>query len=418
MGIKYRAFILSVMVLAMVLVVRAEVRLARVFGDGMVLQREMPVPVWGWADPGEEVRLEFAGQVKTVKAGADGKWRIRLEPLKASLTPARMTAGTVAIKDVLVGEVWFCSGQSNMEMPVGKYDKTYRGVDHFEEELAGADLPRIRFLQIPHSSEGLPVPDVNAHWLPCTPPSAYWSAAVAFFFGRRLQKELDVPVGLINCAWGGSGIVPWTPRSGLEAVGGFETELAQLDKNDKLYAGSQHPSREQWEKTIRETAATTRPVAPSAQWLERPSLPASGHKGKYPAPGGLYNAMVAPVAPFAIRGVLWYQGETNLADGTVYTRRMEALIAGWRQEWGQGPFPFYYAQIAPFTYKDWPVKNATPELLPQLWEAQRAALAIANTGMVATEDLGDLQNIHPRHKREVGERLAEMALCKTYGRSR
>lgn len=316
---------------------------------------------------------------------------------------------TIKINNILIGEVWLCSGQSNMEMPVGK-SGVYKGVENFEQEVKDVNYSQIRFLQIPHNSSGIAVPELNIRWTTCSSESVYWSSAVSFFFAKKLSHDLQVPVGIINAAWGGSAIQPWTPLKGFELLNGFEKEITQIETLDQRYNSSLHITKKEWEKLIFDVMDTLAPVKPSIAWLARPTLPESGHKLTYPDPSSLFNAMIAPLIPYAIHGVLWYQGESNLGDGVLYSKRMEALIKGWRKEWRQGDFPFYYVQIAPFVYKDWPVKNASPDLLLTLWDAQRAVLSTTNTGMVSTEDIGDPEDIHPRHKKQVGERLADLAL--------
>ncbi len=405
-----RSLLLIVLFSAALLSGRAEVTFPHVFSAGMVLQRNLPIPVWGWASPGEKVTVSFADQTQETMAGSDGRWMLKLDPLPASDQPRVLTIGTKKIEDVLVGEVWFCSGQSNMEMCVAPYKTPYRGVENFESELKDANYPQIRFFQVPHTASGLPVPDVAGAWWKCTPESAAWSSAIAFFFGRKLYHDLHVPIGLIDSAWGGSAIQPWTPRSGFAAVPGFEKELAKMDEADQAYAKSAHIDPTAWEALIHENANQP-PVPPSAAWIERPALPASGHQGGSSAPSALNNAMVYPVVPYAIRGVIWYQGETNLGDGPLYAERLEALAKGWRIEWNEGDFPFLYVQLAPFAYKGpWPVAHPTPETLPTFWAAQKRALQlIPNSGMVSTEDVGDLDNIHPRRKLQIGLRLAELA---------
>jgi sialate O-acetylesterase len=406
----------GLLLLILVINTEANVKPNNVFSNNMVLQRNAKVPVWGTADEGEKVKLSFGGQTVSTIA-KQGKWMLWLKPMTASDQPQTMVIegkNKVTISNVLVGEVWFCSGQSNMEMCVGKY-KMYRGVQGYEEELKDVNHPTIRVLQVPHYSSGLPLPETNVAWMTCTDTTTiYWSSAVAWFFAKKINKELHVPVGLINAAWGGSAIQTWTPPFVFKEGNDFEKERRILVSGDSLYDVSTHLPKEEWEKEILNVMDTLSIIPPSDKWISRPPLPIlSGNKLNYPNPSSLYNSMVAPIIPYAIHGVLWYQGETNLGDGMLYTKRMEALVNSWRKEWGEGEFPFYYVQIAPFNYKDWPVKNATPDLLPKLWEAQKAALSIPNTAMVPTDDLGELDDIHPIRKREMGERLADLVIKST-----
>jgi sialate O-acetylesterase len=321
---------------------RADVHLPAVLGSHMVVQRDKPLPVWGFAEPGEEVKVEFAGQEAVTKADARGNWRVTLPAQKANATGQRLTVtgkNKVELEDVLIGEVWIGSGQSNMEWPLSLTHKA-------KEAIAAASHPNIRLfhvrkLQASSPLRDVPVVDTRVTWKACTPQTVPNFSAVLYYFGVRLQKDLDVPVGLINSSWGGSRIEPWTPSA--------------------------------------------------------------------KSSGGMYNGMIAPLAPFPIRGVIWYQGESNVGEGLKYRGRTEELISGWRRIWGKD-MPFYFVQIAPFS-------GYRAGSLPPLWEGQTAALKIPNTGMVVTTDLvDDVKDIHPRNKKDVGDRLALWALAKTYGK--
>jgi sialate O-acetylesterase len=361
----------------------AALQLPSVFGDNMVLQQNQRVPVWGWAKPGTEVTVKFAGQVKRAKAGSDGRWEVRLSALKASSQPAELVieAGeTRTLTNVLVGEVWFCSGQSNMEKPLGK-QPGQKPCLNYEQELAMSDYPEIRLFKAHTALAIAPQKDVTkpSGWRLCNSNSleAIKFSAAAYFFGRDIQKELKVPIGLVEAAWGGTRIEPWTPPLGFKRVRSLAALDVPLVVTNKL--------------------TNTMPTA-------------------------IYNAMVAPLAHFAVRGVLWYQGESNCMgprpDGAIYTDKMEALIRSWREIWGEGDFPFYYVQVAPFKYFGSKRKYAvSADALPELWEAQTRALRIKNTAMIVTTDLADnVGDIHPRNKQDVGGRLALLALNKTYGR--
>ncbi len=358
----------------------AEVSLPHVFGDNMVLQRGQPVPVWGWAAPGEKISVEFAGQRRSVTTDPAGKWAVRLRPLKASAQPAEMKisgANQIALTNVLVGEVWLCSGQSNMEKPIGTRSGQKPTRDHLQE-LAAADCPQIRLFLVKPAMSGTPVKDITSDWQVCSSNSLEETkfSAVGYFFAREIQKELNVPIGLIESSWGGTRIEPWTPAVGFKSVPSLE-ELAFS------------------------TASGT-------------NKPANTH------PMVIYNAMIAPLVAFAIRGALWYQGESNCMgdhpDGNSYTAKMAALIQGWREVWGQKRLPFYYVQIAPFHYfHSRTPRVPTADALPEFWEAQTRALRIPDTGMAVITDLVEnLNDIHPTQKKEVGQRLANLALAKTY----
>ena len=358
-------------------------QLPSVFGDNMVLQQKQPVPVWGWSKPGVAVTVKFAGQVRHARAGDDGRWEVRLSSLPASSQPADLVieAGeTRTLTNILVGEVWLCSGQSNMEKPIGK-QPGQKPCFNYEQELAAADFPEIRLFKAHTALATAPEKDVAkpSGWRGCNSNSleAIKFSAAGYFFGREIHNQLKVPVGLVESAWGGTRIEPWTPSLGFELVRSLAALAAPLSATNK--------------------PANTTPMA-------------------------IYNAMIAPLTHFAIRGVLWYQGESNCMgpqpDGAIYTDKMEALIRSWRKIWGEGDFPFYYVQIAPFKYFSSKRQYAiSADALPELWEAQTRALRIKNTGMIVTTDLADdVKDIHPRNKQDVGKRLALLALNKTYGR--
>lgn len=383
----------------------ADVRLPRIFGKHMVLQREQVLPIWGWADQGEEVTVTMNDfEIKTL-ADADGRWSVKLPAMPAGGPYALIIAGKnrLRLDDVLVGEVWLCSGQSNMEMGV-------RSIDNSEQEIAAADYPSIRLIHVPRTASPAPLHDIDCEWFTCRPEtlgggSGY--SAVAYFFGRELYRELNVPIGLIESAWGGTRIEPWTPPEGFAAVPAFRETVDKIVEAGPAYlkaAQKALPEYEAWLPAARH-ALDAGECPPRPPTWPRHALEDAG------APTALYNGMIHPLAPFALRGAIWYQGESNHKDGLLYRDRMEALITGWRQVWGQGAFPFYYVQIAPLG------SLYTGEQLPRLWEAQTAALSIPNTGMAVTVDIGDLKDIHPRNKVDVGKRLALWALAKTYGRT-
>jgi sialate O-acetylesterase len=375
-----------VIVLCCVFSAQAELRLAAIFGDNMVLQQQMKIPVWGWAKPGAKVTVRFAGQEKTTVAAADGKWLVRLGKFKATFQPQTLTVEqgmeTKIFSNVLIGEVWLASGQSNMEKPIGN-QPGQKPTFNAEQELAAAEYPNIRIFKIEKALAAAPEPDLRKFlgWLSCasnTLDGTKFSAA-AYFFGREIHTNLNVPVGLIESSWGGTRIEPWTPPAGFEMV----------------------PSQKKFANTVinpTNKIANTKPTA-------------------------IYNAMIAPVAGFALRGALWYQGESNLMgtnednDYREYTDKMRALIGGWRKIWGEGDFDFYFVQIAPFKYCTGKAHRVnSPEMLPEFWTLQSAAArTIPHTGMAVTTDLVDnLDDIHPRNKAEVGHRLALLALDETY----
>jgi len=333
----------------------AELSLPAMFTSGAVLQQKMPVPVWGSADAGAEVTVSFAGQEKKATAGDDGKWKVKLDPLKMSKQGAIMTVASgsekLSVKDVLVGEVWFCSGQSNMEWTVS------RAI--LPESVKPEKHATIRHIKVPHVRAQKPVDDFQGSWTICDPKSVANFTAVGFFFAVHLQKKLDVPVGLIGCNWGGTRIEPWTPTEGFKQV-------KELDASK-----------------LKDTST-------------------------------MFNGMVAAVEPYAIAGAIWYQGESNGNEGESYFHKMRALVLGWRTVWDQGEFPFYFVQLANFRQPN----SAPPggDGWARLREAQlRAMQEIPKSGMAVITDIGEATDIHPRNKFDVGRRLALWALANDYG---
>jgi len=385
---------------------KADVRLPHVFASEMVLQRDGPIPVWGWADPGETVTCELGQAKVSAVANADGEWRLQLPAMPAG-GPFEMTVrghNTLKLTGVLVGEVWVCSGQSNMEMGIGMCKDG-------KQEIAAAGNPNIRLFLVPKKTSGKPLADVDATWRPCTPATIAeggWGgfSAAAYYFGRELQKTLQVPVGLIATSWGGTRIEPWTPPSGFAAVPALKSIGDKIQQAEADYRKAYGAALDQIEAAL---AAGRKALAAGNPLPSIPAMAAHHRLDSNGEPTGLYNAMIHPLLPFGIRGAIWYQGESNNGEGMLYYEKMKALIGGWRQVWKQGEFPFLYVQIAPYKY------GGAPTSLPGIWNAQLASLSIPNTGMAVTTDITTLNDIHPPNKQEVGRRLALWALAKTYG---
>ena len=390
----------------------ADIRLPKVFGSHMVLQRDQPLPVWGWAQPGETVTVRFLAESQETKANAKGEWKVVLSAAKAS-GPHKLTvsgSSTVEFDDVLVGEVWLCSGQSNMEMGIGACKDA-------QKEIAAANFPNLRLLKVAKKWAPEPQPDIGGTWKVCSPQTIAedgWGgfSAAAYFFGRELHQQLGVAVGLIDSSWGGTVIQTWTPPEGFAAVPALKSDYERVQLGDPRTA----PHQRRLEQTLQETQqwldAAKKALADRALVPPMPSYPAELLPPRdVQHATALYNGMIHPLCPFALRGAIWYQGESNLGDGPLYTERMKALIGGWRQLWALGDFPFYFVQIAPFNYGGNPATEAV------LWEAQAAAAqVIPNTGMAVINDISDLRDIHPTNKQDVGKRLAFWALAKTYAR--
>ena len=346
---------------------QADVKLASIFGDSMVLQRELPVPVWGWAAAGEEVTVTLGDQSKKVTADADGRWQVKLDPLKANGEGQMLKVSgknTIELKDVLIGEVWICSGQSNMEWPL-------QSTINANEEVAAASHPQIRLFNVPgHLTSPVAKDTCPGNWQICEPNTAGGFSAVGYFFGRRLQDELKVPIGLVGSNWGGTRIEPWTSPAGFQSVPELKAiadQVAAYKEDTKVEGGS---------------------------------------------PSAIYNAMDHPLAPFAMRGAIWYQGESNGGEGESYYHKTQALVNGWRELFNPD-LAFYWVQLANFQNP-----NDNPEGgdgWAKLREAQRKSLNIKHTGMAVIIDIGEAGDIHPRNKQDVGSRLAQWALNQTYG---
>jgi sialate O-acetylesterase len=520
------------------------------FSDHMVLQRNVKVPVWGWANPGTKVTVTFAGLTQTAVAQADGKWMVHLNPLPASSEPRALTIKnaannqSIAIQDVLVGDVWLCSGQSNMEMGIGACNAT--------NEINSANFPQIRLLTVPRLIATTPAQTLECRWLPCSPSTVLqgtWGgfSAAGFFFGRELHQQLKIPIGLIHSSWGGTIAEAWTSPEGLLPLQDFNQRLERVSdqaKGAKIDYDADYESwcqkndpgtRQGWAKPDLETAGwkTVKMPQPFEQaglpdfdgmvwfrytldlplgwenqavklslgpiddidttfvngtkvgqmnrydlnrvytippgvlkpgknvlsvrvldtggaggligtaeqlflkpasgtdpsmirlagdWLMRDSVPLS----QLPAPPTvtdsdnpnvvtvLYNGMIAPLLPFAIKGAIWYQGESNAERAYQYRRLLPAMIQDWRRHFGVGDFPFYIVQLAAFqATRPEPRQNDWAELR----EAQAmTAKSVPQCGLAVAIDIGEANDIHPKNKAEVGRRLALCALAQTYGK--
>ena len=388
--------------------VHADVRLPAVFSEHMVLQQQQTIRIWGWADVGEAVTVTVGTNRETSKANEAGYWQVELPPMQASKDPTVITVtgnNTVEIKDVLVGEVWLCSGQSNMEWPVA-------ACTNAQAEIAVANYPMIRHIKVPLVQSTMPLDNFNASWQICSPESAGGFTACGFFMARELQNQLDVPVGLVNSSWGGTRVEPWTPPVGFQRVDALQSIYQSVVSRtpgttayrDRLYTYIQ--AIEEWTVKAKAALNSTESLAPGPVYPTE-LIPFSSNQD----PTMLYNGMIHSLVGFPIRGAIWYQGESNHSEGMLYLEKKKALINGWRELWGQGDFPFYYVQIAPFQYG-----NEDPTILAKFWEAQAACQTIPNTGMVVINDITTLNDIHPPNKQDVGLRLALLALKNDYGK--
>jgi len=414
----------------------AAVRLPAILGDHMVLQQRTDASIWGWASPGERVQVEASWEKATRVADADGNghWKLAL-PTPAAGGPFTIEISgenRVILTDVLVGEVWLCSGQSNMQMALNFPKLGYaKPVLNHLEEIRQANHPRIRLFHVPYRASDTPVDDCKASWHPCSPDTVGDFSAIGYFFGRELLAQLDVPIGMIDASQGGSALESWVHPSILAADKEYEHILTRYENALRNLPAAKLKYEEQlaaWKKLgPEEQAKALRPMAPFGIT-------------KFCAPSTLYNGMIHPILPFSLRGVLFYQGEENAIWPTNYEKLFAAMIRSWREAWGEPELTFLYCQLTgsgapakvpanpppepdPLTrqYLEWHRAAGEPastssESWARVQEAQLRTLRVPNTGMAVTIDIGDGANGHPPNKQEVARRLALNALAKAYGR--
>lgn len=381
----------------------AAVTLAPPFADGAVLQREKPVPVWGSAAPGEKISVSFANQSLSTTAGADGRWRVTLAALPASSSPGELVvkaSNTVTVRDILVGEVWLASGQSNMEWPLSYVAS--------KPEIAAVNFPHIRQFKTAKTPANDPAFTVDGSWAPALPATAGQFSAVAYFFALDLHRRLNVPVGILNSSWGGTGIDPWIAAEGYRATPELARALANHEKSPRPSAAEKaayETALAAWSKARDDAKAAKQPFKEPA-----PSAP-RGTAGSRTITA-LNNGMIAPLAPYALRGAIWYQGESNTSQASGYAVRMAALVSGFRAQFSQPGLPVYWVQLPNFDHGN---RNMDTWHWAELREAQTKAAALPGTGQAITIDVGEARGLHPRNKKPVGERLALLALARTYG---
>jgi sialate O-acetylesterase len=391
----------------------ADVKLPAVLSSHMVLQQGMPVPVWGTADAGEEVTVSFGPQKQTAKADNKGHWEVKLQPLTVSDKPQELTVAgknKIDLTDVLVGEVWICSGQSNMEFGMGR-------VRNSKMEIAEANYPHIRLFTVPKTVKSEPASDTIGKWAACTPEEAAHFSAVAYFFGRDLNKDLHVPVGLIHTSWGGTPAEAWTPRSYLIADPDLKPIVDRFDQSIPNYP----KAKENYEKKAPKLLADWEAAVAKAKEAHKP-LPRKPAPPQDPAtsPGGaghLYNGMIAPIVPFAAKGAIWYQGEANAGRAYQYRKLLPTMIKSWRDAWHEPELDFYIVSLANFQA---PATQPGDDDWAELREAQAMTAAMPHNGQALAIDLADAENpsdIHPKNKQDVGHRLELVALARTYGKS-
>lgn len=416
---KRTSFAIFLVVFLKAFALPADVKLASPFTSHMVLQREMRIPIWGTAESGEAVTVAFAGQKQTATADAEGKWHVTLQALPASsqgriftVTGSRM-AQPIALEDVLVGEVWLASGQSNMTFPISSNSPGgyYAGIANEKQEIAAANYPLLRMFTGKSTKSYEPRSTVSGEWVVCSPATVPDFSAVGYIFARDLQRELRVPVGILTEAYGASTAEAWIQRETLAA----DPQLKPLlDSFDAAYAKYQefisNPTNvaQLEEQKKKYEAAAAQPRAAGARPPRAPADPDPSQNQHNPTV--LFNGMINPIVPYAIRGVIWYQGESIVggAQGiALYPRVQAALIGDWRELWGEGEFPFYIVQLA---------GQEAASNSPQVREAQASVLKLHHTGMAVATDIGEAHNVHPKDKEDVGDRLCRIALANTYGR--
>ena len=379
-------------------IARAEVKLNSLFSDGAVLQRGVPVPVWGTAADGEKVTVKFLDQEVSTTA-KDGRWMVRLKPLKAGGPATLSVAGkdnTVSITNVLVGEVWLCSGQSNMAFALSR-------ASNAADVIPGAADPQLRLFSVPHGATDQPLDNVAGAWVESSPDTAAKFSAVGWFFGRDLRRALKVPVGLIHSSVGGTPAEAWTSRAGLEADPELKEILERYAESLKNY------NPEVAKRTRKKVVDNYKQAAAKAKAEGKPApqapRAATAPRQSSSRPCGLYNGMIAPLVPYALAGAIWYQGEANSGRAAQYRKLFPAMIQDWRRVWGQGDFPFLFVQIAPHQ-----------KMTPEVREAQLLTWQkVPRTGMAVTADVGNETDIHPTQKEPVGDRLALAARAIAYG---
>lgn len=403
MNTAQRFFISSLLLTAMSTALHAEIKLPAIISDHMVLQRDSAVPIWGWAKAGEKVSVSFGEQKKSATAGADGKWSVKLDALKADDKASTLSVSVdggegITVKDVLVGEVWLGSGQSNMAMTVNRSQD-------YEKEQAAANLPDVRMFK--ESSNGSPTAQAEGKgtWVVCSADTVGLFSATAYFFGRELHQTLKVPMGLINSSVGGTPIEAWIDPGAQQAdpklKGFFEGEKKPAPTDEAAEKAKYEEAMAKWKIDAAKAKAEHKRVP-------RPPQNAAEARTRRGSVGGLFNGKIAPLIPFAIRGAIWYQGEANSngTKATYYQHQLPLLITDWRKRWGYD-FPFAWVQLPDF--------SKPGEGWSAVREGMLKTLSVPHTGMAVTIGLGEERNIHPKNKQGVGKRLAAWALGSVYG---
>jgi len=413
-----KTFLVSCLACISVLSAKADLILAPIFSDHAVVQRDKPINVWGTATPGNHVVVKFHSQEAAALVSSDGKWILALPALPAStqgadlivseITSKETVDNSITLHDILIGEVWLCSGQSNMEFTVYVPKSTNFKLDNVAHEVASSNYPLIRQLLVTRSIQDSPQQSTPASWSICNPDNVGHFTAVGYFFARDIFERLHVPVGIINSTWGGTQIESWISPNSLQT-----TPLVEIINKRFIEAKTSYPDRlaayqlklEAWNKALEATKPKYR-----IGYIKKNPQPKPPYK-PFEIPSGLYNGMINPLVPYSIRGFLWYQGESNALRASEYHSLFSSLINGWRTHFAQGDLPFFWVQLA--NYKS--PADPTDLTWAFLREAQTQTLSITNTGQAITIDIGNPNNIHPGNKQEVGRRLALLAKNRVYG---
>lgn len=383
----------------------ADVRLPAIFGNHMVLQRNQDIRIWGWADPGEAVSVTLGQETADTTANLAGQWQVVLDERCVGAPMALTIKGnnTVTLEDVVMGEVWICSGQSNMQWSFNN------NVDNKEAEVAAAQYPDIRLITVPRKTALMPQDDFEGQWAVCTPDTVRPFSAVGYFFGRTLHRELGVPVGLISTNWGGTRVEAWTSTGDLKQLPAAAPVLDRwqevCDAYDPAAAQSKYEeAMKKWEKRAAKAREAGEKVPNKPRKQANPAV--SPHH-----PANLYNGMIAPLVPLSVRGAIWYQGESNVGRAYQYRELFPLMIRNWRRDFQNPDMPFGFVQLAPFKYG-----GDRDGALAELWEAQVMTLkGLDNIGMAVTTDITTINNIHPPNKKDVGLRLGLWALATIHG---
>jgi hypothetical protein len=398
----FKKLLLLSLVLCAKISVTAQIKLPALVGDNMVLQRNASVNLWGWAAPNEKISIQLEWQNNSIETTADkdGNWTAIAKTPDGSPKAYSIileASNKITLHNILIGEVWLCSGQSNMNFTVGREEKNWKtGVLNYEEEIKNANYPTVRLFTVANDASPKPLFDVKGNWQVCSPNSIGKFSAVGYFFGRELLQKLNIPIGLISSSWGGTKAEAWTSQQVLEDNPDFVPILERNVVKEKNYYTDLETY---YSNTRKQKLDTNKESELSKTVFKKPSRESANKE-----PFVLYNAMLNPLVNYTIKGVIWYQGESNAERAYQYRSLFPAMVKNWRSDWKQGDFPFYYVQIAPHNSQ-----NA------EIREAQLLALkTIPNSGMVVTTDIGDAKNIHPIDKQTVGKRLGLIARAQTY----